>query len=192
MNEEQMKYIDEISKMIVKKILSMKNINLKLVDEKLINTLALKASIDLLEINYNNLGDFGLFDEFTIEQLDNNCQVGELQIYFDEYLNTKIDISRYGLEDLSDLSIRLVSEYEGIKVVVVESKEEKIIQIKNTLGKELRYQNGNVKIFDGKSMHEFVDIKDIAIGAAIRMFKQDINVLTSRIALESYSSSRKK
>ena len=192
MNEEQMKYIDEISKMIVKKILSMKNINLKLVDEKLINTLALKASIDLLEINYNNLGDFGLFDEFTIEQLDNNCQVGELQIYFDEYLNTKIDISRYGLEDLSDLSIRLVSEYEGIKVVVVESKEEKIIQIKNTLGKELRYQNGNVKIYDGKSMHEFVDIKDIAIGAAIRMFKQDINVLTSRIALESYSSSRKK
>lgn len=192
MNEEQMKYIDEISKMIVKKILSMKNINLKLVDEKLINTLALKASIDLLEINYNNLGDFGLFDEFTIEQLDNNCQVGELQIYFDEYLNTKIDISRYGLEDLSDLSIRLVSEYEGIKVVVVESKEEKIIQIKNTLGKELRYQNGNVKIFDGKSMHEFVDIKDIEIGAAIRMFKQDINVLTSRIALESSSSSRKK
>lgn len=192
MNEEQMKYIDEISKMIVKKILSMKNINLKLVDEKLINTLALKASIDLLEIHYNNLGDFGLFDEFTIEQLDNNCQVGELQIYFDEYLNTKIDISRYGLEDLSDLSIRLVSEYEGIKVVVVESKEEKIIQIKNTLGKELRYQNGNVKIFDGKSMHEFVDIKDIEIGAAIRMFKQDINVLTSRIALESSSSSRKK
>lgn len=79
------------------------NINKEKIDKNIIASITLKSAIDLSKISYINWEKFGLSDEFTKEELENNCDVGELQITFSDFIGTKININRYGAEDLSDI-----------------------------------------------------------------------------------------
>lgn len=175
--EEQQKYIEAVTAVIAKKILSMKNIDKSAINIDNIYSLSYKSAVDLLKISYNCYGENGLFDEFTAEQLNSNCRVGEFQIFFDDFLGIKIDISRYGLSDLSDLNIRATNDTGDYKIVVVESKNDKTIQIKSP-SKELIFQEGALKVLDQMGMHEFIDVKDIDIDGAIKLFYTDINTLS--------------
>lgn len=181
--ENQQKYVETVAAVIAKKILSMNNINKTDIDVNNINLLVHKAANDLLLIGYICYGEDGLFDEFTAGQLDSNCRVGELQIYFDEYCGTKINIDRFGVDDLSDLDIKLVNKTGDFLIVVIESKLGKTIQIKSS-SKELRFQEGTLRILDHNGMHEFIDVKDIKLEKAVELFKTDINSLYSNNLLE--------
>ena len=174
--EEQNQYIEQVAIVIIKKILSMKNINPEKIDKNHIISVATQAAKDLLTINYENYGDIALFDEFSPIQLESNCKVGELQVFFNEYIGTKMNISRYNAEDLSDLNISLINENEGIKTVVVEEKQGKTIQIKNNQGKELRFQDGKLRILDQDGMHDFLDVHNISIEQAMNLFQGNINI----------------
>ena len=173
--EEQKVYIEQVATLIIKKILSMKNINPEKIDKEHLISVATQAAKDLLTINYKNYGEFALFDEFTAMQLENNCRVGELQAFFDEYVGTKINISRYGKEDLSDLTIKLTNEYEDITTTVIEEKDGKTIQITNGEGKELRFQDKKIRILDKDGMHEFLDTHSISLEQAMDLFQTNIN-----------------
>lgn len=154
------------------------NVNKTIVDINNVRMLAKQAAIDLLNIGIICNGEYGLFDEFTSQQLDSNCRIGELQIYFSDFAGTKINVSRFGSEDLSNLSIKLINNSGGYSFVIVISKSDRIIQIKNST-KELRFQGGSLKISDKSGMYEFVDVRNINLKTAINLFNADINTLSS-------------
>ena len=186
--ENQQKYVEEVAAIIAEKILSMKNINKDVIDNDSINLLAHKAAEDLLMIGYICHGEFGLFDEFTKEQLNSNVYVGELQAIFKDYCGTQINISRMKLglvDDLSDLQIQLVNNTGEFIIAVIESKSDKTIQIKNS-SKELRFQDGRLRLLDLEHnvMHEFIDVNDISLEKAMQLFNADINSFTSNSLLE--------
>ena len=181
--EEQKRYIKEVAIVIMKKILLMMNVNKTIVDINNVRMLAKQAAIDLLNIGIICNGEYGLFDEFTSQQLDSNCRVGELQIYFSDFAGTKINVSRFGAEDLSDLSIRLINNSNDYSIVIVVSKSDRTIQIKNST-KELRFQGGSLKISDKSGMYEFVDVRNMNLKTAINLFNTDINTLSSTNLLE--------
>lgn len=188
--KNQQKYVEEVAEIITTKILSMKNINKSIIDVNKIKLLAYKAASDLLQIGFICNREYGLFDEFTGEQLSNNCKVGELQIFFDEFIGTKINITRFK-DDLSDLDIRLVNNTDDYLIVVIESNLDKVIQIKNP-EKELRFQDGKLKVLDHTGMYEFIDIKDIDLEEAVKIFNYDINTHRSDNLLEDKKGNLKK
>jgi hypothetical protein len=168
-NLEQEEYIKQVCNVIYNKIIKMKGIDLEKIDNKQIISLVTKVVIDLLVINYSNFKEEGLFDQFSANQLDNNCSVGELQIKFSEFIGTSINISRYGRKDLSDIEIQLINDSKD-KITVIESFNSKTIQIKNNF-KELRFQDNILKFYNKTDLFEFMDINDISLKEAITLFR---------------------
>lgn len=155
--ETQKKYVKEMAEMFIEKILEMKNINKEALDMETIIEVTTKAAKHLLELNYIDLGEEGIIDDSTIDNLKNNCLVTEYQVMFSEDIEpfTIINISRYNKEDLSNFDIQLIRhDFDGNTVGVIETKDATIFSISDESGKKiqtddkglgLEYTNGDSK-----------------------------------------------
>ena len=160
----------KVVRVIFEKIMSLKNVDINKVDKDAILLLAQKAAMDLLIINYTNYEDFGMFDEFTADQLGANCRVGELQAHFDEYLGTKIIVSRYGNESLNDIEIQLVNRDNDV-LAVIETLHDKTYSLREGR-REMRFQDGTLKFqAENGNFYNLVDITDIDLSSFIDMFR---------------------
>ena len=160
----------KVVRVIFEKIMSLKNVDINKVDKNAILLLAQKAAMDLLIINYTNYEDFGMFDEFTADQLGANCRVGELQVHFDEYLGTKITVSRYGDESLNDIEIQLVNRDNDV-LAVIETLHDKTYSLREGR-REMRFQDGTLKFqADNGNFYNLVDITDIDLSSFIDTFR---------------------
>ena len=81
------------------------------------------------------------------------------------------------------LLILLINNSNDYSIVIVVSKSDRTIQIKNST-KELRFQGGSLKISDKSGMYEFVDVRNMNLKTAINLFNADINTLSSTNLLE--------
>ena len=163
--EGQKKYVLGVADFLLNHILSMKNVNRDMINIEALSKLCFDAACDMLYINYHYYGNDALFDEYSLEQIKDNSRVGEYQAYVDEFILTKISITRFGKSDLSDLQIQLIGETDDI-VVVIHKFDEKIIVVKDGYGHELRYQKGEKSFYDGEKLHTILDEKDFSLKSA--------------------------
>ena len=187
--KNQRKYIKEVSEVFVSKILSLDNIYPDKIDKKNIVTLAIRAAKDLLDISYFYFGEDGLFDDYTASQLDINSSTGELQIFFEEYIGTKITVSRFGKEDLTDLEIKLVNDSDDYLIVLTETKKGKFIKIKDR-EKLLIFENNVLRIYSDNDMKEFTDIKDLDFKKATELMKTDFFTLDPSHQIEGQKTKK--
>lgn len=182
----QKEYVLNITNFLIEHILSMKNVDKMKVDMDALSRLCFQSVCDMLSINYHYYNDSALFDEFTLEQLKNNSRVGEYQAFVDEFVVTEISITRFGKEDLSDLQIQLFADTEDI-VAVIEKFDDRIILIKDGLGRELRYQKGNKMFYDRERLHTILDKEDMSLKNAFEtyeLFKSNGFVVSNQSQLD--------
>lgn len=178
----------KVVRVIFEKIMSMQNIDLNKINKEAILLLVQRAALDLLIINYSNYEDFGVFDEFTADQLGANCRVGELQVHFDEFLGTTITVSRYGDESLDDIEVQLVNRDRDV-LAVIETLHDKTYSLREGR-REMRFQDGILKYqSENGDFHELIDIKDINLPSFIEAFRTRkidalVNIGSNAIGLE--------
>lgn len=163
--EGQKKYILSIAEFLLNHILSMKNVVRDNVNIQALSKLCFESVCDMLYINYHYYGNDALFDDYSLEQIKNNSRAGEYQGFVDEFVATKMSITRFEKTDLSDLQIQLIGETDDI-VIVIHKFDEKIIIVKDGYGHELRYQKGEKTFYDGEKLHTILDNKDFSLKSA--------------------------
>lgn len=162
---------NNVVRVIVEKILSLDGVDQNKVNKHEILELAKKVALDLQMMNYIDYKEWGLFHEFTASQLANNCRVGELQVYFDEYLGTKVIVTRYGDEELKDIQVKLINYNQDV-LAVVETLGDKTYTIRDDFGRELRFQGGTLKFqAEDKTFTEFLNVNDIDLPTFIDCFR---------------------
>lgn len=167
--EQQEEYIKQIAIIIYNKILQIYN-NINDKEKAIISKLSLQSAKDLADISLNNYGEFGLFDEFTAKQISDNCSVGIMQIYFEEYIGTKIVVTKFS-DDIEGLQIQLINRDEDT-IAIINDKDSRTICIKNDEGRELRIQTGNLHYFDGNNKHIIYNVKPLSLNEVIKMFRE--------------------
>ena len=169
------KYVQIVSNIFRDKISKMKGIDLSKANGEALNPMIQRAALDYLAIRYHmfDIDEIKTMDEFDAENLnvDGNWYIGELQSTSED-LGIKMNISRFGAEDLSDLSIQLVGETERGEVIgIVETKDGTSGRISNEKGQIVQWREGRLAYRDGSTTIGYNHMPAEDLDSIIEMYR---------------------
>lgn len=169
------KFVPIVANIFRDKIAKMKGIDPEKVNGEALNPMIERAALDYLAIKASmyDYEDVQKMDEFDAQTMnvDGNWYLGELQCKSED-VGIHLDISRFGAEDLSDLSIQLIGQTErGETIAIVESKDGTSASIRDENGRTLRWMDGKMGYKEGQSSLTYDEMPAEDLPTIIEMYR---------------------
>jgi len=170
MNE---KFINEVSQVLAEQILKLEGLDINKINILLLVSICNRAAKDLETICMKNYNE--RIDKFTAEQLKANIRhSGKLQIIFEEYLGTIINITRYSDDSLDDIEIQLINKdnnYYDVISVIERNHNTQISISDRDNRKNLKKDDNGIRYYKDSEEYKFLDLKELSLDQMIELFR---------------------